>query len=199
MADSSLLLSLVGIAGTLAGGGLTSFTSARLERRKEASADRQQQRQDEATERAQERELKVEHYRWRRDRRQAAYVDFFAKAQDLLFTFAKVNSEVGSENGNSERRHELLNEAHEAVSALHLRTAVVMVEGPMEVSHQAALIHTRLTLLVSSASSALKSTDPAEAARHTRELNESIESLSQAQGAFLTAAQSALDEVVRSA
>ncbi|MFC8665500.1 hypothetical protein [Streptomyces sp. NPDC057199] len=194
MANSPLLLSIVGIAGTLAGGGLTGFMNARIERRKEAATERQQFLQEQAAERSHTRELKIEHYRWRRDRRQSAYVDFYSQSQKLLFLFTKVNAEVGQGRGDRESTRQLLEEAHVATSDVHRSTAVVQIEGPTEVGIRAAAIHTRLTLLIASAARALDSLD--EAARHHRDLQESIQSLSEAQGEFLAAAQAAMNEVV---
>ncbi|MEV0253586.1 hypothetical protein AB0H82_04825 [Streptomyces sp. NPDC050732] len=194
MTNSPLLLSIVGIVGALAGGGLTGFMNARIERRREAVTERQQIRQEQAAERTHLRDLQIEHYRWRRDRRQSAYVDFHAKSQKVLLVFSKVNAEVGRGQGGRESTRQLLEEAHEATSdALH-STAVVQIEGPAEVGIRASVIQVRLTLLVASAAAALDSLD--EAARYNRELKEAIQSLSEAQGEFLTAAQVAMNEVV---
>ncbi|MEH0544946.1 hypothetical protein QA802_18205 [Streptomyces sp. B21-105] len=195
MADPSLLLTTVGVAGTLAGSGLTGFISARLERRKEAAAERTQLRQEQAADRVHIREQKIEHYRWRRDRRQSAYVDFYAKSQELLLLFTKLHVRVQPGAGESEATRQLLQEADEVNAALHKLTAVVNVEGPRNVSNQASLIQTRLSLLMASAVRALNSSDPGEAIDHRDQLQQSIETLTEAQTSFLNLAHAALEDI----
>ncbi|MCX4659155.1 hypothetical protein [Streptomyces uncialis] len=62
---NAIFVSLVGVLGTISGAALTAFVAARTERRRERSQDR-----------VQLHELRVEHQRWRRERRQAAYLSF---------------------------------------------------------------------------------------------------------------------------
>jgi hypothetical protein len=73
---SALVLSAIGVLGTLSGSGLTALVAARSERRKDAALERLQIRQEQAQDRSQVRELRAEHQKWRRDRRQAAYQAF---------------------------------------------------------------------------------------------------------------------------
>ncbi|MFD9444197.1 hypothetical protein ACFWBR_37920 [Streptomyces sp. NPDC060006] len=62
---TAILVSAVGVLGTVMGVALTAFIAARTEQRRERSQDR-----------VQLNDLRVEHQRWRRERRQAAYLSF---------------------------------------------------------------------------------------------------------------------------
>jgi hypothetical protein len=62
---TAIFVSAVGVLGTVMGAALTAFIAARTERRRERSQDR-----------VQLNDLRVEHQRWRRERRQAAYLSF---------------------------------------------------------------------------------------------------------------------------
>ncbi|MFJ3714191.1 hypothetical protein [Streptomyces sp. NPDC090053] len=62
---TAILVSVVGVLGTVMGAALTAFVAARTEQRRERSQAR-----------VQLNDLRVEHQRWRRERRQAAYLSF---------------------------------------------------------------------------------------------------------------------------
>ncbi|WP_216892159.1 hypothetical protein [Nocardia alni] len=72
----SVLVAAVGVLGTALGAGLTAIIGARAENRRQAALEREQVRKDLAQKDNQILELRVEHFRWRRERRQAAYLDF---------------------------------------------------------------------------------------------------------------------------
>ncbi|WP_327146820.1 hypothetical protein [Nocardia sp. NBC_01327] len=71
----SVLIAAVGIAGTVLGTVLTAAIAARAEGRRQAVAERQQVRQELTQQDSQLRELRLEHLRWRRERRQSVYLD----------------------------------------------------------------------------------------------------------------------------
>ncbi|MFG3289065.1 hypothetical protein ACGF3G_09685 [Streptomyces sp. NPDC048179] len=77
----SLLLSFIGIIGTLIGSGLTGFLSLRSERAKQQALEQQEERQSRQRERLQELDLRLEHHRWRREHRKAIYEEFAEKSQ----------------------------------------------------------------------------------------------------------------------
>jgi len=72
----SVLVAAVGILGTALGAGLTAIIGARAEIRRQAALERDQVRKELVQKDNQILELRVEHVRWRRERRQAAYLDF---------------------------------------------------------------------------------------------------------------------------
>ncbi|MFJ3777089.1 hypothetical protein ACIPX0_35870 [Streptomyces sp. NPDC090075] len=77
----SLLLSFIGIIGTLIGSGLTGFLTLRSERAKQQALEQQEERQSRQRERLQELDLRLEHHRWRREHRKAIYEEFAEKSQ----------------------------------------------------------------------------------------------------------------------
>ncbi|MEU1210517.1 hypothetical protein [Nocardia sp. NPDC005825] len=72
----SVLVAAVGVLGTAIGACLTAIIGARVENRRQAALEREQVRKELAQKDNQMLELRVEHFRWRRERRQAAYLDF---------------------------------------------------------------------------------------------------------------------------
>ncbi|MEU3464505.1 hypothetical protein ABZ721_31710 [Streptomyces sp. NPDC006733] len=77
----SLLLSSMGMVGTLIGSGLTGFLALRSERANQQALDRQQERRSRERERLQELDLRLEHHRWRREHRKAIYEQFALTSQ----------------------------------------------------------------------------------------------------------------------
>ncbi len=73
---TAIVVSVVGVLGTIMGAALTAFVAARTEQRTATALERQYIWQEESQNRVQLNELRVEHQRWRRERRQAAYVAF---------------------------------------------------------------------------------------------------------------------------
>ncbi|MGX1778512.1 hypothetical protein ACWIGW_40850 [Nocardia brasiliensis] len=72
----SVLVAAVGVLGTALGVSLTAIISARTENRRQVALERQQARQELTQRENQTLEVRVEHLRWRRERRQSAYLDF---------------------------------------------------------------------------------------------------------------------------
>ncbi|MFJ4651136.1 hypothetical protein ACIP5Y_07660 [Nocardia sp. NPDC088792] len=72
----SVLVAVVGVLGTALGASLTAIIAAHTENRRQAALDRQQARQELTHRDNQALEVRVEHLRWRRARRQSAYLDF---------------------------------------------------------------------------------------------------------------------------
>ncbi|MFJ4654128.1 hypothetical protein ACIP5Y_22915 [Nocardia sp. NPDC088792] len=72
----SVLVAAVGVLGTALGAGLTAVIAARAENRRQTALEREQVRKELAQKDTQILELRMEHFRWRRERRQAAYLDF---------------------------------------------------------------------------------------------------------------------------
>lgn len=77
----SLVLSLAGMIGTLVGGGLAGFLSLRSEHVRHQAQEQQEERQSDRQEVLQVMELRLEHHRWRRERRREVYQEFAGNAQ----------------------------------------------------------------------------------------------------------------------
>lgn len=71
-----VLVAAVGVLGTALGASLTAIIAARTENRRQAALERQQAQQVLTQRNTQALEVRVEHLRWRRDRRQSTYLDF---------------------------------------------------------------------------------------------------------------------------
>ncbi|MEV5988324.1 hypothetical protein AB0L85_25470 [Streptomyces sp. NPDC052051] len=134
---STLMTTAIAIVGTLLGSGLTAFVTARIERRKNEALERQQIRQEAAQDRAALRELRVEHQRWRRDRRQAAYqglLDAAHEAQGAIWQLARLTLEPYDQDRYDIRR----GAAIDAVRATRQAATTVELEGPAGVAQAGA-------------------------------------------------------------
>ena len=135
---STLVITAIGIVGTLMGSGLTAFVAARTERRKDEALERLQIRQETAQDRSQLRELRVEHRKWRRDRRQAAYqglMDSSHDAQGAIWQLSRLTGEPYDQGRYDIRR----GAAIDAVRATQRAANAVQLEGPPSVAQAAAL------------------------------------------------------------
>ncbi|MEC3915495.1 hypothetical protein [Nocardia sp. CDC160] len=116
---------------------LTAYIGARTETRRPAAIERQQTRQDLIQRDNQVRELQIEHLRWRREHRQAAYLDLIEAANT-------------ADRANQQYFRELLastepipaDQARLAEIRQHFKHAEhisykVMLEGPAEVAQAA--------------------------------------------------------------
>ncbi|HSA50531.1 MAG TPA: hypothetical protein VLH10_10520, partial [Yinghuangia sp.] len=127
----------IAIVGTLLGSGLTAFVTARTERRNNEALERQQIRQEAAQDRTQLRELRIEHRKWRRDRRQAAYqalMDAAHEAEGAIWQLARLTLEP-----YDQARYDMLRGAAiDAVRATLQAANTVQLEGPTGVAQAAA-------------------------------------------------------------
>ncbi|MFI9604773.1 hypothetical protein ACIHCX_33860 [Streptomyces sp. NPDC052043] len=134
---STWMTTAIAIVGTLLGSGLTAFVTARTERRKNEALERQQIRQEAAQDRAALRELRVEHQKWRRDRRQAAYkslMDAAHEAQGAIWQLARLTLEPYDQHRYDMRR----GAAIDAVRATRQAATTVELEGPAAVAQAGA-------------------------------------------------------------
>ncbi|MGW2182957.1 hypothetical protein ACWCXX_33805 [Streptomyces sp. NPDC001732] len=127
----------IAIVGTLLGSGLTAFMTARIERRRNEALERQQIRQEAAQDRDALRELRVEHRRWRRDRRQAAYqglMDAAHEAEGAVRQLARLTLEPYDQH-----RYDIWRVAAiDAVRATRQAASTVELEGPAGVAQVGA-------------------------------------------------------------
>ncbi|MEV0916085.1 hypothetical protein AB0I93_17770 [Streptomyces sp. NPDC049967] len=135
--DSTWMTTAVAVGGTLLGSGLTALVAARTERRKDESLRRQQLRQEAVDDRTRRRDLRVEHRKWRRDSRQAAYqnlMDAAHEAHGAIWQLARLTSDPYDRPRYDTRR----GIAIDAVRATRQAAHRVQLEGPTPVA-QAAL------------------------------------------------------------
>ncbi|MET7767181.1 hypothetical protein [Nocardia sp. NPDC005366] len=144
----SVLVAGVGVLGTIFGAALTATITARAQGHQQLMLERQQVRQESVHRDDKARELRVEHLRWRRERRQAAYLDLLQalSAADHL---------------NQQYFHELRDSAEPVAVAegrlaeirQHFKTAEqvghrVLLEGPDQVADAAEKLLEQLRSLI---------------------------------------------------
>ncbi|WP_405912913.1 hypothetical protein OG760_18950 [Streptomyces sp. NBC_00963] len=134
---TAILVSVVGVLGTVMGAALTAFVAARTEQRRERSQAR-----------VQLNDLRVEHQRWRRERRQAAYVSFL----EALGTADRDNQAFFREL-RAVRAPLPLDETRVAAIRLKFKEAegaglLVILEGPEAVAKGAQNLVDQLSSLV---------------------------------------------------
>ncbi|MDX3207718.1 hypothetical protein ABZZ79_22735 [Streptomyces sp. NPDC006458] len=134
---TTIFVSVVGVLGTVLGAALTAFVAARTEQRRERSQNR-----------AQLNELWVEHQRWRRERRQAAYLAFL----EALGTADRDNQTFFREL-QARRSQVPLDETRIAAIRTKFKDAesaglVVTLEGPEAVAEAAQNLVDQLSSLV---------------------------------------------------
>lgn len=133
---SSLITTVIAIFGTLLGSGLTAFVTAQTERRRNEALEQQQIREEAARDRTQRRELRLEHRKWRRDRRQAAYqglLDAAHEAQGAIWQLGRLTVEPFDQHRYDIRR----GAAIDAVRATRRAADAVQLEGPADVAQAA--------------------------------------------------------------
>ncbi|MFI5795984.1 hypothetical protein [Streptomyces sp. NPDC051677] len=133
---SSLITTVIAICGTLLGSGLTAFATAQTERRRNEALEQQQIREEAARDRTLRRELRLEHRKWRRDRRQAAYqglLDAAHEAQGAIWQLGRLTVEPFDQHRYDIRR----GAAIDAVRATRRAADAVQLEGPADVAQAA--------------------------------------------------------------
>ncbi|MEV0846283.1 hypothetical protein AB0J21_10470 [Streptomyces sp. NPDC049954] len=198
---TAVAVSVVGVLGTILGGALTALVAARSARRGEAALERQQRLQERERRRVQAHEALVEHQRWRRERRQIAYLSFLeslgaADRSNQAF-FRALEAQPRPSPVDEERVAEIRRRYKEAEAA----GLVVVLEGP------ALVAELTLQLIVQFSALVQHVRDCAEAHSASSDgLTEQglavhaagLDFLAQ-RAAFLAAAREALDEVAQSA
>lgn len=134
---TAILVSVVGVLGTVMGAALTAFVAARTEQRRERSQAR-----------VQLNDLRVEHQRWRRERRQAAYLSFLealgAADRDNQGFFRELRAGHGPVPLDETRVAAIRMKFKEAEGA----GLVVILEGPEAVAEGAQNLVDQLSSLV---------------------------------------------------
>lgn len=196
---TAILVAVVGVLGTIMGAALTAFVAARTEQRRDAALERQQTWQEEAQNRTQLNELRVEHQRWRRERRQAAYLAFLealgAADRDNQALFRELQAIHPPVSFDEERITAIRQKFKDAESA----GLIVILEGPETVAAAAQSLVDQLSSLVQDVREyaetyATAGCDLAERSAAVHEVG--MEFMAQ-RNEFLDIARNALDDVVK--
>ncbi|MCF3105337.1 hypothetical protein IPZ58_27635 [Streptomyces roseoverticillatus] len=192
----AVLVAAVSVLGTVAGAVLTAVAAARSERRRDAADQREREAQDEAIQHTQAYERALEHQRWRRERRQAAYLAFLS----ALGTADRVNQEhfhtlQQTPQGaavNEERLRRIRHHFKEAESASH----TVMLEGPETIAEAAHTLVIRFSGLVQDVReyAQVRAAANGDLGERTASVHAAGMAFIAAHKDFLAAARTALDE-----
>ncbi|MGP8297141.1 hypothetical protein ACTPOK_04070 [Streptomyces inhibens] len=176
----------MGVLGTVMGAALTAFVAARAEQRREATQNR-----------VQSNELRVEHQRWRRERRQAAYISFL----EALGTADRDNQAFFREL-QARRSPVPLDEARIAAIRLKLKDAessglVVILEGPETVAEAAHNLVVQFASLVQDVREYAEEVAAEVLTDRGNTVHEAGMEFIAQRKAFLGTARNALDEVAK--
>jgi hypothetical protein len=192
---TSIVVSLVGVLGTVMGAALTAFVAARAEQLREAALERQHIRQEETQNRTQLVELRVEHQRWRRERRQAAYLAFLealgAADRDNQALFRSLRARRSPAPPDEERIAAIRVAFKEAESA----GLVVILEGPETIAQAAQQLVDQMSSLVQDVQTYAEAAAADGHAEQGGAVHEAGMQFIAARYTFLGMARDALDEV----
>ncbi|GAA2084890.1 hypothetical protein GCM10009759_04270 [Kitasatospora saccharophila] len=194
MPDPTIWVAGVGVAGTLAGSALTGFLAARTERRKTEAAERQAERQQASADLTRSSERRVEHLRWRRDRRQAAYAAFLLSLGEI--------SQLSSEGmilhaqgiPDRDRAEVTRNAITAALKDGNTKLATVRLEGPRPLADAALAFHEHVSFVGQWVRNRL--TDDRPASTHAREHVHLTSQVKEKETEFLEEAEKALAELM---
>jgi hypothetical protein len=189
---TDVLVASVGVVGTVIGASISAFVAARAEKRRDAALERQRTWQAEEN----RRQGAQEHQKWRRERRQAAYLRFL----DLL---------NAADRANQEQFRELKEQAppvpvdtarlagiRQAFKDAEASGHVVLLEGPEPVARAAQQLLERLATLIAEVRAYAET--HAASGSNLADRGESIEGTGQMiiaeHRTFLAVARTALDE-----
>ncbi|MFI0961385.1 hypothetical protein ACH4S8_08260 [Streptomyces sp. NPDC021080] len=182
---TTIVVAVVGVLGTVMGAALTAFVAARAERRRE-----------EAQSRVQVNELRVEHQRWRRERRQAAYLSFLealgAADRDNQAFFRELRAGRSPMPLDTTRIAEIRLKFKDAESA----ALVVILEGPETVAEAAQNLVDQFSSLVQGVREYAEETAANDLAGGGDTVHETGMEFIAQRKAFLGRARDALDESV---
>ncbi|MGW4245712.1 hypothetical protein [Nocardia sp. NPDC004722] len=192
----SVLVAGVGVLGTVLGVALTAYIGARTETRRQAAIERQQTRQDLFQRDNDVRELQIEHMRWRREHRLAAYLDLITasntadRANQQYFRELLVTSE--SIPADQARLTEIRQHFKHAE---HLSYKVIL-EGPPQVAQAAQQLIDALAKVIREVREAAQAPDGETDSTARRAATEAAGwAYLDVQRKFLATARDALDEI----
>ncbi|MEV0434895.1 hypothetical protein [Nocardia sp. NPDC050413] len=144
----SVLIAAVGIFGTAIGAAFTAAIAAKSDGRRQAALERQHAREQQAHTDEQLRELRSEHLRWRRERRQAAYLDLLDALSNADRANQRYFRDLRSEPEPVPFEPARLAEIRELFKGAEQAHHKVILEGPHTVAQAAHTVHTDFSELV---------------------------------------------------
>ncbi|MFJ9250697.1 hypothetical protein [Streptomyces sp. NPDC101776] len=133
----SLLLSFMGMFGTLIGSGLTGFFALRSERANQQALEQQEERQSRRRERLEELDLRLEHHRWRREHRKAIYEEFAVNSQTARIAALDYHRCCLPGGPEADQREEIRLRGRLAYREALQTSCAVELQGPEEVAARA--------------------------------------------------------------
>ncbi|WP_019925562.1 hypothetical protein [Nocardia sp. BMG111209] len=197
----SVLVAAVSVFGTALGAALTAIVAARSETRRQGALERQQKRQELEQREGHLRELRLEHLRWRRERRQTAYLDLLGalSAADRANQqyFRELCTATAPMPLDTDRLAEIRRLSKDGEQLLFK----VVLEGPAEVAEVAQNLITRLGSLVAEVRQFAEdhANSVADTAEHAIAVDVVGQSFIAIQREFLKTARDALDEIINEA
>jgi hypothetical protein len=191
----AIVVAVVGVMSTVMGAALAAFVAARADQRREAALERQHVREEQKQNRAQLNELRVEHQRWRRERRQTAYLGLLealgAADRENQALFRELRARRSPVPVDETRIAEIRVKFKNSESA----ALVVILEGPETIAEAAQHL---VDLMASLVQDVREYAEAAAADGHTDQGNavhEAGVNFMAERRAFLDMARCALDEV----
>ncbi|MCC9706155.1 hypothetical protein E4N62_13285 [Streptomyces sp. MNU76] len=183
---TAIFVSAVGVLGTVVGAALTAFIAARTERRRERSQDR-----------VRLSDLRVEHQRWRRERRQAAYHSFLE-----ALGIADRENQAFFRELRAGHAPVPLDETRSAAIRLKFKDAesaglMVVLEGPEHVAEAAHTLVEQLSSLVQDVRQYAEAVAAESSSIGGDDVHEAGMRFIADRKAFLGLARDALDEVTK--
>ncbi|WP_026343649.1 hypothetical protein [Nocardia sp. BMG111209] len=194
----SVFVAAVGVLGTALGAALSAFFAARSEGRRQGVLERQQVRQELMQKDAQLRELRLEHLRWRRERRQAAYLELLTalSAADRANQqyFRELRAGAPPMPVDDARLTEIRRLFKDCEQILYM----VALEGPADVAEVAQHLIEHFGALVAAVRqyAEAQSAAIADLAEDSNTVDMTGQSFMTTQKKFVSTARDALDEIV---
>ncbi|WP_316574285.1 hypothetical protein [Nocardia canadensis] len=193
----SVLIAAVGIFGTAIGAALTAAIAAKSDGRRQAALERQHAREQQAHADGQLRELRSEHLRWRRERRQTAYLDLLEalssadRANQRYFRVLRSEPEpVAVDEARLAEIRELFKGAEQA----HYK---VILEGPHSVAQATHALLNELGDLVCAVEDFVQAhATTGDVTEFRRKVDTAGTNFMSSHRAFLDVARNALDEIL---
>ncbi|MFG1794027.1 hypothetical protein [Nocardia sp. NPDC049149] len=177
---------------------LTASISAKTEGRRQVALERQQIREEQLQQDQQHRELRLEHLRWRRERRQAAYLDLLTDLTIADRANQQFFRELIAESEPTPVDETRLAEIRGLFKAAEQTLYRVALEGPASVVEAAQALTDQLSALVTEVRVFAQA--HATQAPNVAELSSAVDATGQsflvAQRMFLETARAALDEII---
>ncbi|WP_433664697.1 hypothetical protein ACQPW1_22640 [Nocardia sp. CA-128927] len=177
---------------------LTASISAKAEGRRQVALERHQIREEQLQQDRQLRELRLEHLRWRRERRQGAYLELLTNMSTADRANQQYFRELLAAPQSVPTDEARLEGIRGLFKAAEHTTYKVVLEGPASVAEMAQELIAQLGVLVSAVRDYARAhaSSTSDVVVHRSIVESAGQSFLAAQSMFLGTARTALDEVV---